>query len=170
MSYTTSDFPIDPFETTALPETSTVPGAIPGAVPVTGYRVVEPKDMFETAGLPSPWDDVPEKMKDTYRKRHINGLIAMAIYFIFVGIILVFMIGRYPADYVYWTILLISLIWVSGGAIFMWYIWLHGQAGVAIGLGALFVLVYGLLVYFVLERRYQDVYLAHPFMIRPVGF
>lgn len=160
MSYQATNFPTDPFEITPAP-------ASKGSESVELYQVVEPKDMFETVGFPSPWEEIPENMKDTYRERHINALMGMAIYFIVVGIILVFTIGRYPADYVYWTVLLITLIWVTAGAIFMWYIWLHGRAGIAIGLAVLFIIVYGLIVYFVLERRYQEVYLAHPFMIRP---
>ena len=149
-------YPIDTFE---------VEG---GITKQTGYRIPpEPKDMFETVGFPSPWEDQPEELKIQYRENHINALMAMAVYFIFWGIILVFTVGRYPADYVYWTIQLITILWIIGGSIFMWYIWLHGRPEMAIGLGVIFIVVYALIVYFVLEKRYQDVYLAHPFMIRP---
>src|SRR3990167_8896844 len=136
MEYQTTDFPTDPFQTSAPVQSTTVTG------PKEFYQVVEAKDMFESVGFPSPWDEIPENKKQEYRDRHINALMAMAIYFIVV-------------------------IWAAAGAIFMWYIWLHGQPAIAVAVAILFIIAYGMLVYFVLEKRYQDVYLAHPFMVRP---
>src|SRR3990167_2595617 len=84
MEYQTTDFPTDPFQTSAPVQSTTVTG------PKEFYQVVEAKDMFESVGFPSPWDEIPENKKQEYRDRHINALMAMAIYFIVVGIILVF--------------------------------------------------------------------------------
>ena len=118
-------------------------------------------------GIRAPWDDEPEEDREKYRENHYNSLVPIVIYLVLSIILVIFMFFRYPTDNIFQTILLIVGILILTGAIFMWYLFVHGNRAAAIATGTVFIIINVLIVVLVLEQRYQNVYEAHPFMIRP---
>lgn len=119
------------------------------------YKVDE--DPFSTYGLYTPWNDEPPETHQKYRDRNAQAMMGIIIFLIVAGVILVFTVGRYGSsnDYIYWTFQLVAILWIACGVAFMWFLWLHGKKSLAIGLGIIFIMVYILAVYYVLETRYQ---------------
>lgn len=123
-------------------------------------------DIYQTMGIPAPWDDANPKEKQIYVENFNNSLIPIAIYLIFSIIGIVWMTIRYPTDYIFQTMLFIFIVWIIAGVVFMWYLYVHSQKGISIALGVVFVIIEYLLIWSTLEMRYQNVYLKHPDMLK----
>ena len=117
-------------------------------------------DPFNNFGLMSPWED--QDNREVYINRHSSSLLAISLYLVIEGIIILLIISRYPMDNVTSTIMIFTVVWLLAGGLFMWYSWIHGHKNLSIGIAILFIVGNFLLIWFTLELRYQEFYVKYP--------
>ena len=111
------------------------------------------KNVYHEFGMDSPWEEEPPETHPIYLKNHNEGVIIVVIYLIIIGAILVFSLGRYYTDFVFWSFQFIALLTLICVASFMWYMAMRGWRNTAIGVGVLFVIIYAIATFIVLENR-----------------
>jgi hypothetical protein len=79
--------------------------------------------------------------------------VLVIFYLVVVILTTAFIFIRYPQNDLFWTIILASIIWVSAGALSIWYAWENGKKGISIFLFVAFILTFWLGILFTLETN-----------------